>query len=183
MLKTFSMLFVMTGFAAAQPVGAGIKVGGLLNDILKVQSIPTFATFSAEANRLEVGPYVEIRLPAGMAVEADALYHSYAFSNAGIASTVRAWEFPLLLKHKLLAGPIKPYFEGGVSIGRLFNLQSVPNNHLTNYGVVVGGGVELHLLFFRLSPELRYNGWALRNFDSLAQSTRNQVSLLVGIGF
>src|SRR6266849_5343444 len=41
MVKTFSILLVSTGLVAAQPVGAGLKVGGLLNDVLSVRSVPT----------------------------------------------------------------------------------------------------------------------------------------------
>jgi hypothetical protein len=183
MVKTFSMILVLAGMAAAQPVGAGLKVGGILNDVLKVQNFPTFAVFNAEAHRHIIGPYVELRLPFGMAVEVDALYRNYSFTNAATKASVGSWEFPLLLKHKMLAGPIKPYFEGGLSFNRLSDVAGVSINHLTNYGIVAGGGVELHLLVLKISPEVRYNGWVFRGFDGLAQSSRNQVSLLVGIGF
>jgi hypothetical protein len=183
MVKTFSMLFVLTGWAAAQPVGGGLKVGGVLTDVLKVQNFPTFAQFSAEGHRHIVGPYVELRLPFQMAVEVDALYRNYSFTNAGSSSSVGSWEFPMLLKHKMLAGPVKPYFEGGLSFNRLSDVKTVSINHLNNFGIVAGGGVELHLLVLKISPEVRYNGWIFRGFDGLAQSNRNQLSLMVGIGF
>ena len=59
-------------------------------------------------------------------------------------------------------------------------------NHRNNYGVVIGGGVELHLGIIKITPELRYNGWALRNFTSpvgALESNRNQAVVLVGISF
>ena len=118
-----------------------------------------------------------------MAVEVDALYRNYDFMNAGVNSGVGSWEFPMLLKHKILAGPVKPYFEGGLSFNHLSDVKTVSINHLNNYGIVAGGGVELHLLVLKISPEVRYNGWIFRGFDGLAQSNRNQISFLVGIGF
>src|SRR5437016_1194018 len=135
MLKTFLAPFVLAGLAAAQPVGAGLKAGGVLNDVLKIQNLPTFAQFNAEAHRYIVGPYVEIRLPFQMAVEVDALYRNYSFTNAGTSSSVGSWEFPMVLKHKMLPGPVKPYFEGGLSFNRLADVKSVSINHLTNYGI------------------------------------------------
>src|SRR5258708_37936358 len=109
MIKTFWALLVFSGLAAAQPVGAGLKVGSLLTDVLSVRGVPTFAQYNAEAHRYIVGGYVELRLPAQMAVEVDALYRNYAFTIAGGSPTVNSWEFPMLLKHKMLPGPVKPY--------------------------------------------------------------------------
>jgi hypothetical protein len=183
MVKTFSTLLVLAGLAAAQPVGAGLKVGGLLNEVLSLSNSATLVPFTAEAHRYIVGPYFELRLPFQMAVEVDALYRNYDFRNGAASTGVSSWEFPMLLKHKILAGPVKPYFEGGLSFNRLADVKNVSINHLTNYGIVAGGGVELHLLVLKISPEVRYNGWIFRSFDGLAQSHRNQVSLLVGIGF
>jgi len=183
MVKTFSTLLVLAASAVAQTVGGGLKVGGVLTDILNSPSVATLAPFTADAHRYIVGPYFELRLPAGMAVEVDALYRNYDFRNAGVGAGVNSWEFPMLLKHKMLPGPVKPYFEGGLSFNRLSDIPNVSINHLTNYGIVAGGGVELHLLFLKVSPEVRYNGWIFRSFDGLAQSNRNQFSILVGIGF
>ncbi len=59
-------------------------------------------------------------------------------------------------------------------------------NHRNNYGIVLGAGVSIHLGLFRIAPELRYNGWAFKNFDSPTgslQSNRNQAAVLVGISF
>jgi len=34
-----------------------------------------------------------------------------------------------------------------------------------------------------ISPEIRYTGDALKNFDTVINSTANQIAFLVGIGF
>ena len=175
--KTFLSLLVFAGFASAQPFGAGLKVGVPATDAYKVFPFPRPGTvFTAGQPRYTVGPYVELRLPAGMAVEVDALYRNYDFASS--------WEFPVLLKHRISLPLVKPFFDGGVSFSNLSDLRGLSVNHHSNYGIVVGGGVEFHLLLIKVSPEIRYTGWAFRNFDSdLLQTKRNQLTVLFGIGF
>jgi hypothetical protein len=107
------------------------------------------------------------------------LYRTYDVQGASASS----WEFPLLLKHRILPGPIKPYFDAGVSFSRLSDIKVSSLQHLSNFGVVVGGGVELKLLSLRMGPEIRYTGWWFHNFDGQVQSNRNQLEVLFGIGF
>ena len=187
MRKTFLVLFVLTVSAVAQPIGVGIKAGVPLNDLYKlgnVQTLLPFAAFRAEAQRYTVGPYLEIRLPARMSVEIDALYRQHDFLTGIGASTTNSWEFPVVLKHKLSSGLVRPYFEGGLAFSRLSDLKAVSFNHLSNYGVVAGGGVEFNFLLLKVSPEVRYTGWGFRNLDNpAAQSRRNQFAFLVGFGF
>jgi len=181
--KTFLSFLVVAGFASAQPFGAGIKVGVPATDAFKVLPFPTFATFTARSPRITAGPYVELRLPAGMAVEVDALYRNYDFVNAGVATSASSWEFPVLLKHRISLPLVKPFFEGGVSFSRLSDINLASLNHRSNYGVVGGGGVEFNLLLIKVSPEIRYTGWAFRNFDGQVQTRRNQLAVLFGFGF
>ena len=50
----------------------------------------------------------------------------------------------------------------------------------------LGAGVEIHALLLRISPEIRYEGFAFRTFNSIGdalQSNRNQALFLVGISF
>jgi hypothetical protein len=181
--KTFLSLLVVAGFASAQPFGAGVKVGVPATDAYKVFPFPKPGTvFTAGQPRFTVGPYVELRLPAGMAVEVDALYRNYDFLSAGTSAS--SWEFPVLLKHRISLPLVKPFFDGGVSFSQLSDLSGLSVNHHSNYGIVVGGGVEFHLLLIKVSPEIRYTGWAFRNFDGTElQSKRNQLAVLVGFGF
>jgi hypothetical protein len=189
MLKTISVFFVVAVSLAAQPVSAGLKAGVPLTDALSAQSSGP-VQYIENTHRYAIGPYVEFHLPARLEIEVDALYRSYDFrrvlpSSAG--QGVGSWEFPVLAKYRFLGGPIRPYVEGGVAFSRLTDIAEVPElNHHNNYGVVLGGGVELHLGIVRITPELRYDGWALQNFSSplgALNSNRNQALLLVGIGF
>jgi hypothetical protein len=71
-----------------------------------------------------------------------------------------------------------------LSFSRLSDIDLTSLNHRTNYGVVAGAGVEFNLFLVKVSPEIRYNGWAFRNFDgSQLQSNRNQLTVLFGFGF
>jgi opacity protein-like surface antigen len=181
--KTIVCFFVVAASAFAQPISAGMKVGVPATDAFKVLPFPTLAVFTADSPRYTFGPYVELRLPAGMGIEVDALYRSYNFRNAGVGSSASSWEFPVLVKHRFASGPVKPYFDAGVSFSRLSDINLAFLNHRSNYGVVVGGGVEFNLFLVKVSPEIRYTGWAFRNFDGQVQTQRNQLAVLFGFGF
>lgn len=189
MLKRIVLCFLSVAAAAsAQPFGAGLKVGVPATDAFKVFPFPTPGVFTGESPRYTFGPYIELRLPARMAVEVDALYRSYDFRIAdriGLTSqSGSSWEFPVLIKHRFVAGPVRPYFDAGLSFSRLSDIRLSSLNHRSNYGIVVGGGVEFNLFLVKVSPEIRYTGWAFRNFDGdQVQSKRNQLAVLFGFGF
>jgi opacity protein-like surface antigen len=187
--KKLILFLVATAAALAQsPFGFGLKAGVPLNDALSTTPGGAINYFQS-THRYTIGPYAELRLPAGFSVELDALYRSYSFRQAlSAAPTVStgAWEFPLLAKKSLFGGPIQPYIEGGVALSHLSVNDVLELNHRNNYGIVLGAGVSLHLGGIRVTPEIRYNGWAFQGFSSPfgnLHSNRNQASVLVGIGF
>ena len=193
MHKTFFLFLVGIAPVLAQsPFGFGLKAGVPLNDALSADPNAVIP-YVESTHRYIIGPFVEVRLPSRFSVEVDALYRSYdyqqqATSRLGGASSVSsgAWEFPVLARKALFGGPIQPYIEGGVALSHLSVADVVELNHRNNYGIVLGAGVSLHLGLFRIAPELRYNGWAFKNFDSPTgslQSNRNQAAVLVGISF
>jgi Outer membrane protein beta-barrel domain len=184
MFKTLFCLSVLALSAQAQPLGVGIKLGVPATDAFRTLPFPTFAASSADAQRFTVGPYVELRLPARLAIEVDALHRSYSFSGAVFPlSSGSSWEFPVVVKYRFGSGLIRPYIEGGASFLRLSDIRVGTLAHRSNYGVVAGAGVQLNLLLLKVSPEIRYTGWGLQNFQGVVQSNRNQVAVLVGIGF
>ena len=189
MHKKLILFLVATAAALAQsPFGFGLKAGVPLNDALSTTPGGAINYFQS-THRYTIGPYAELRLPAGFSVELDALYRSYSFRQAlSAAPTVStgAWEFPLLAKKSLFGGPIQPYIEGGVALSHLSVNDVLELNHRNNYGIVLGAGVSLHLGGIRVTPEIRYNGWAFQGFSSPfgnLHSNRNQATVLVGIGF
>ena len=188
MYRTFLLFVVAVAPALAQPFGFGLKAGIPLNDALAVGPGGAIS-YVQSTHRYVVGPFVEFRLPARFSVEIDALYRSYSYRQslpAAQSVSTGAWEFPVLAKKGLFGGPIQPYIEGGVALSHLSVNDVLELNHRNNYGIVLAAGVTVHLGLFRMSPEIRYNGWAFRGFDSpvgMLESNRNQATVLVGISF
>jgi len=184
MIKTFLVFSVLAVAASAQPFGVGLKVGVPATDAYRILPFPTFAVFDATAKPFTWGPYAELRLPAGMAVEVDALHRNHEFLTAAGMETAQSWEFPILLKHRIGSHIIKPYFEGGVTLSHLTDVTVVNLSNRSNYGLVVGGGLEFKFLFLRLAPELRYSAYAFKTLDQpLAESRRGQLAVLFSVGF
>jgi Outer membrane protein beta-barrel domain len=180
-MRTFLLLFVSASLVAvAQPVGAGLKLGTTLTDALSYASGQ-----NPSGHNFVVGPYVEVRLPAGFAIEGDALYQSGLFSS--VATGGASWQFPIVAKKRLLSGLVRPYLEGGVAFSHITDLKNIPElNHSSNFGIVLGAGLELKVLALRVAPEVRYTGYFLRSIQSptgLFESNKNQAVFLVGIGF
>jgi hypothetical protein len=183
-IQTFLYSFVLIGLARAQPVVAGLKIGVPFTDAFQNQPFPTVATLTASSNPYTLGPYVEVRLPLHLAIEADALYRGLQFTNITGSAKTGQWDFPVVAKYKFLKGPVKPYVEGGLDFSHLSDAKNfIVANHTSNFGIVLGAGVEVHALVLRISPEVRYEGDVLKSFSGLINSNRNQLSFLVGIGF
>jgi hypothetical protein len=182
--QTFLYSFVLIGLAQAQPVIAGLKIGVPFTDAFQNQPYPTVATLTASSNSYTLGPFVEVRLPLNLAIEADALYRGLQFTNLTGSAKTGEWDFPVVAKYKFFKGPVKPYVEGGLDFSHLSDAKNfIVANHNSNFGVVLGAGVEIHALVMRISPEVRYEGDALKNFTGIINTNRNQLAFLVGIGF
>ena len=184
LVKTFLILFVLTVAASAQPLGVGLKLGVPARDAYKVVPLPTFAAFNASAQPFTFGPYVELRLPANIAIEVDALHRSHEFLGAAGLQSASSWEFPVLLKHRIGSRLIQPYFEGGVTLSRLSDVTTINLSNRGNYGLVVGGGLDFKLLIFRVAPEVRYSAYAFKTLDQPnATSRRGQLAVFFNVGF
>jgi opacity protein-like surface antigen len=186
--KTFLLILVFGLFlavAAGQPIMGGLKIGAPITDAFDLANGPaTLGAITAHANDYTLGPFVEVRLPFQFSVEADALYRGYTFGVGGVSTHASSWDFPIVAKYHFLKGPVKPYVEGGLDFSHLSDVTALlAPNHNSNFGIVLGAGVQLNLLVLRISPEIRYTGDALKNFTGLVDSNRNQLAFLVGIGF
>jgi len=209
-MKSFCLLLLISGAALAQPVSVGVKAGLPFTDFLsEVQGNNT-----AKTDRYLFGPEVELRLPLGLSVEFDALYRHFSYTNVLNPSgnqTVSTgssgnWEFPLVAKYKFPSPIVHPYVEAGVAWDALSGLKNsalstacgnsnVCNNVVvaaptassqTTMGVVLGGGVDIHVLkLFHIAPEVRFTRWAKNYFNlgGVLNSSKNQAELLVGFTF
>lgn len=164
-------------------------------------------SITSTTNRYIVGPTVELRLPFGFGVEADALYRHFSYNAVAslvdavstLSSSGSAWEFPLLVKKRFAKGPIRPFVDAGVSFNKITGLSQTvsgvvfpsraadPQDDFSK-GFVIGGGVELKALLVRITPEIRYTRWGTQQFNSVIsggslRSKLNQAEFLVGITF
>ena len=184
LIQTFLCSFVFIGAAYAQPVVAGLKIGVPFSDAFQNSGFPSITALTASSNAYTLGPFVEVRLPLNLSLEADALYRGLKFTNITGTATTGVWDFPVVAKYKFLKGPIRPYVEGGLDFSHLSDVKNfVTANHTSNFGVALGAGVEIRALVMRISPEIRWEGDALQNFTGTVNSNRNQLAFLVGIGF
>lgn len=205
MVRTLLSLLIAAAALSAQPIGVGIKGGLPLTDLFESEN----STVATETKRYIVGPMVELRLPAGFAIEGDALYSRANFTSIlGTAGSVlsapfdaNSWEFPVLLKKKFggaNAGvaAVRPYVGAGVSFRRLSGLTSI-GSFITgnrdgsvdrnNTGFVAGGGIEVRALFIRIAPEIRFTYWGTDHFaEGLAnifKTNKAQGQFLIGLYF
>ena len=173
----------LTGLLA-QPVSVGIKGGIPFGDAFTVGGGKV--TLPATTEHWILGPMVEVHLPLGLSVEADALYRRYQINGSG-----GEWQFPILGKYKFGVGPVKPYVGVGVNFNHVTgfsNLLSGAVPHAGTQGFSLEGGVEFKLLRLRLAPELRFTHWGNANIDlnplNIAlKSSQNQAMFLVGLSF
>jgi hypothetical protein len=206
-MKSLFLLLLVGGSALAQPFSAGIKAGLPLTDFLsEAQGDSTTKT-----DHYLIGPDVELRLPLGLSVEFDALYRHFSYTNllgsavAGVSSVGSSgnWEFPLVAKYKFPSKIVRPYVEAGVAWDTLMGLKNTvsevcPSNvcsavtiappaatSQTTMGVVLGGGVDIHVLVLHMAPEIRFTRWAKEYFDlsGVLNSSKNQAEVLVGFTF
>jgi hypothetical protein len=177
----------------------GIKGGFPLTDPLSTDTFNSVDVvthvFSASKNYV-VGPMVELNLPFGLAVEADALYRplnltteTQLVSSPSLVNRLSvdasSMEFPILLKAHFLHTPIvKPYVEAGP----IFRYVASKVQYLSNSGFALGAGVDVKVLLVRIAPELRYSHWGSDSASALVNvtlppSNKNQVEFLIGLSF
>jgi len=139
---------------------------------------------------------VELRLPFGLGVEFDALYRHFDYTDivGSAASAVTNfghsgdWEFPLVAKYKFPGPVIRPYVEGGIAwdtLSGLGNSIGITTQNNTVHGVVLGAGVDVHVVVIHVAPEIRFTRWTSQHFNiaNVLSSNQSQAEFLVGITF
>ena len=194
------LLWLLGASSSSAQFSAGLKGGVPLTDFISFASNPT-QTIRSKSSGFILGPVIELHLPAGFGVEFDALYRNFNYkTSANFVDTLlsssagHAWEFPLLLKYKVPSLIVRPYLAAGFAFDRWTGLKQVTNaigvtnSHVavTNTGVVLGAGFEIHALVIRISPEVRFTRWGakdLTDLGGLIRSSQNQSEFLIGVTF
>jgi hypothetical protein len=185
--------FLLTLSAFSQPISFGIRAGVPFTDAYEATTTTSGSEFVktfSDSKEYVIGPMVELHLPLGFSVEADALYHPLSLAQQiGTGTTVfnnptiiHSWEFPILAKYRFLHLPlVKPYVEGGPSF------RAISASYFSNSGITLGAGVELKIARIRIEPELRYTRWGADAAAQIANgsppSNINQAQFLVGLTF
>jgi hypothetical protein len=192
----FKAICLLLGFLSAgsllegQPIGVGIKVGVPLTEALETTRELSRGEF-AENRKYLIGPQVELRLPFGLGIEADALLTNVRYGNGvfGRVFESNSWEFPILAKYRAGGRVVRPFVSGGMSFRRLQDIPSITTFRPTraadpnSTGFVAGGGLEVRVLHLKISPEFRFTRWGAGSPADLLQVNRNQGQFLVGFGF
>ena len=202
------LLFLIAASAYSESlIGGGIKFGAPLTEA-KVAFNPSTA-FKSDATYV-LGPQFELRLPAGFAIELDALYTNLKLKPTSLAATALglnafdadSWEFPVLGKKKFGKGALRPFIGAGASFRKLTNIKNIGNfivggsgasTNPSDYegrdstGFVIGAGLEIRALFIRLTPEIRFTRWGTKSLGegvrNVFQLNESQGQVLIGISF
>jgi opacity protein-like surface antigen len=194
MKRTLLLLAVAASSAFCGPLSVGVKGGVPLTDFFTAVNSGNagLLNFTSGTNRYIIGPTVQLNLPAGLAVEFDALYRHFNFNATSSLvdvftnnrATGNAWEFPLLAKYRFPTPVVKPFVDAGVAFDTLSGLKEtvvttlVPNRQTTTTttsnprelknstttGFVIGFGADIHAVFVHISPEIRYTRWGSAHF-------------------
>ena len=184
-----------TAFSAERLFSVGIRGGVPLTDVLSDRtftSVDVVTHVFSNSKNYVIGPMVELNLPFGFSVEADALYRPINLTTettviprplTRISEDIHSAEFPILGKYRFLHTPVvKPYVEAGP----IFRYVAAQASYLSNAGFAIGGGIELKLLLLKLSPEIRFSRWgsdASRSFINAPPSNLSQAEFLIGLSF
>lgn len=195
--KSLIGILFCSSAAFPQSVSFGLRGGVPLTDAFSdatYQGVDFTRHIFSNSKAFAVGPLVELNLPLGFSIEADALYRRLNLTTVNrvipqqsvtISNGYSSWEFPVLGKLRVFPLPfVKPYVEAGPT----FRTTGSSFNNFSKAGFTAGVGVELKLFKIRISPDIRYTRYgsdskpgSIVNF--LATSNVNQAEFLIGLSF
>lgn len=195
-MRTFLTLFLVPA-AFGQLFSFGVKVGSALTDPFAEATFqgtapPQTIQTTSDAKGYLAGPMIELNLPFGISINADGIYRplrltqtfNSPFFQGTVSGDYSSWEVTPAARYRFLHTPIvKPFLEAGPSF-RILSSRLDP--YMSGRGFTLGGGVEVKLLHFRITPELRYTRWGSdRNVTPAfpLQTNQNQAEFLAGFSF
>ena len=85
-MKPLFLILLGAASAIAQPVSFGVKVGVPLTDFFSTVESKNFG-FNSNTKRYIAGADLEVRLPFGLGIELDALYHPVSYGGGSNGAT------------------------------------------------------------------------------------------------
>ncbi len=188
MCRLIRKILVFTGLAGiaagAQNFGYGVRGGVPLSDFLKAESkVGALTNVVTGRGTVIVGPMVEVRLPFGLGIEANAIYRRWNADGALSRGSANTWEFPVYGKVRMPGIAVRPYIGGGLNFQKLGDVSRFLGTGIladsSRRGFLGAGGVEIKVPYVRISPELRFTRWG----NSGPLRPTNQIDILVGFSF
>lgn len=196
LLQFGAVAFLAALPAYSQSISYGVKAGVPLTDAYTGLAIPDGGSGHFN-DRYTVGPTVEFKLPIHFSFEIDVLYRHSGFDAVGgvLANTpngnvsVKDFQLPLMVKYEMPLTRFRPFVDFGAAYRHLSTsgnaapaLQDA--EHADIAGIVLGTGVAFQWGRVKVTPEIRYTGWAQSAFSNVAVTSNvNQGDLLVGFTF
>jgi Outer membrane protein beta-barrel domain len=185
-VKLILLALVASAGFCGDALAVGARGGLPLGDAFSSVQNQDFRIFGR--NRFVVGPTIELRLPAGVGFNFDILYRRYAVeSNAPgdpASKGAAQWEFPLMFRYRFPGIVARPFVAAGPTFNRLTGVTSIRNSTV---GLAFGGGLDITIPFFHITPELRYSRLfqdvTVRTATSNLMQNQNRVDVLVGFTF
>jgi hypothetical protein len=202
--------FLAASTAQAQFVSLGLKGGIPVTPALPGFNETNPSVPYLDTGRWTVGPTIELHLVSGLSIEADVLFRGYttvatydfptapnSYVTQMLKDSVKAWDFPLLLKYRFPTHTIRPFVTAGAQLTHLTSDQyyslaclsstCVPINpnssipfsghysYIDNISGPAGGvGVEFRYGRIKFDPEVRY---------AHLDTDINLVTVLLGVTF
>ncbi len=185
-MKILLLALVAASGLYADALGFGVRGGLPLGDAFNSFENRDFRILGR--NRFVVGPTLELRLPAGVGFSFDVLYRRYAFetTTGGTTTSTGAsqWEFPLMFRYRFPGIIVRPFVAAGPTLNRLTGVTSIRNSTV---GMAIGGGLDIAIPFFHITPELRYSRLfqevTVRPGANSLMQHQNRIDFLVGFTF
>lgn len=137
---------------------------------------------------LVVGGYLNFKIPMSpVSIQPEALYSQKGAEDGGTTIKVDYLEVPVLAKFSFAPGPATPHVYFGPYVGFVLNSevsgdgQSISiDNAQTDFGGIVGGGLDINLGVTKLNAGLRYGFGLVDAFDG-GQGKNGVLSVVAGI--
>ncbi|HUQ94079.1 MAG TPA: outer membrane beta-barrel protein [Bryobacteraceae bacterium] len=184
-MKHLAVFLFLAPLAPADSIGIGMRGGLPFGDAFESARSRDF-TISGH-NRFVLGPTLELRLPLGFGASFDALYRRYNFETISSTSSFfesgGQWEFPLMLRYRFPGIVARPFVAAGPVFQKITGVTSTRNSS----GVALGGGLDIKIPLFHITPEIRYSRRFQEPFITLPLSglraNANQFDFMLGITF
>jgi hypothetical protein len=165
--------------------GTGLTLDARAYSFGFTSGIQSFQSTTSSRRGFEIGPTIDVRLPASFSVEAEAIYAplrttikttSNGASELSQDVSIGNWEIPILAKRRFHTPFVDPFIEAGP----VFH---VGTGEVSHYGVTGGLGVEWHVRRLLIAPRLRYSHWAETQLYQGSEAVRNKLEFITAFAF